>query len=65
MTILILIKITNSKKEAMLIATRHLKQVDPHMSPMEVLTTLSVDFNLSKKQALSFQTKGVESSPPR
>jgi len=49
MTTLILIKITDSKKEAMLIAIRHLKQVVPQMNPKEILTTLSVDFSLSKK----------------
>jgi len=50
MTTLILIKITDSKKEAMLIAIRHLKQVVPQMNPKEILTTLSVDFSLSKKK---------------
>jgi hypothetical protein len=49
MTTLILIKITDSKKEAMLNAIRHLKQAVLHMNPNEVLTNLSVDFSLLEK----------------
>ena len=50
MTTLILIKITDSKKEAMLNAIRHLKQVVLHMNPNEVLMNLSVEFSLLKKK---------------
>jgi hypothetical protein len=41
----------DTKKEAMLTAIQHLKKVVLHMNSMEILTTLSVDYSVSKTQS--------------